>query len=66
MNNLAEVLELAPLFLRANVPFEGRNFEHLFSELAGRRECHAILSEIEKRVHEYFANMELPDQPTLY
>lgn len=66
MNDLVEVAGLTTLLKRGPVPYEGRNFEELYSELLIHAQGHALAVELEQRIADYFGELALPDGPTLY
>jgi hypothetical protein len=66
MYNLVEVLGLQYLFDKHNVMYEGENFEAVYDQLSKSGEHVALVAEIEIAVEEYFRNMELPSEPTIY
>jgi hypothetical protein len=66
MNNLIEVVGLDDIVNALPEKFKFSNFEILYSELYQSKLYPAVISEIESRVYSYFAEMELPDEPTLY
>ncbi|GAB2538938.1 hypothetical protein [Spirosoma aerophilum] len=57
---LDDLVEEVPANLRAN------NFEKLYGNLHRESPDSEILVEIENRIKEYFGNMELPNEPTIY
>jgi hypothetical protein len=65
MADLVELLDLEPVLRRASVSSDRDDFEAVYSEVVRRRLKRARL-EIETRVTEYFAALELPTRPTLY
>ena len=65
MNDFVELLEINELIANAGFdPLE--NFETIYSRLMQDVSKAAVVAEIEQRVDQYFAEMELPDQPTIY
>lgn len=66
MDNLIEVVGLEELLRDNNVDFEGKDFEHIYSELFRVTPNSSILEEIEIAISNYFKSLELPDTPTLY
>lgn len=40
--------------------------EDIYSELFEREECSEIVRKLEERLYDYFASLELPDEPTIY
>jgi hypothetical protein len=66
MCDLVEILGLQPVLERFGIDYRGRNFEDVYSDMHRERRQQEAREEIEKRIHDYFAAMELPDSPTLY
>ena len=68
MNNVVQVLDLVDI--TATLPVEIRqyenNFEKLYSELSINEDFKKQRISIENRVYEYFSELELPDEPTIY
>ncbi|MDZ4410499.1 hypothetical protein ORL62_21605 [Bacillus cereus] len=42
------------------------NLEDIYSELAASEEYKEVCKELEKRIYDYFASFEIPDEPTVY
>lgn len=66
MWNIVDEVGLGPLLDSAGIKEHREDFEKLFSTLATSGHHDQLLAIIEERVFEYFASMELPDEPTLY
>jgi hypothetical protein len=66
MANFVEVLGLAPMLQDAGIIYGGENFEALYSSLATSNKSQEYLPRIEQAIFEYFAQLDLPDEPTLY
>lgn len=66
MNGLIEKLELNDILQDVNLKTQSNNLEDIYSELFSRPECKEITEELEKRLYNYFASLELPDEPTIY
>jgi hypothetical protein len=66
MNNIVEVLGLGPLLDAAGVRAHHGDFEKLYSNLVTGGDHPDVVAEIERAVFDYFAGLELPDEPTLY
>jgi hypothetical protein len=61
-----QTLKLRPKLETAGVYVDGENFETLYSRLfAGGRHAN-LLKELEDEVFNYFAELRLPDEPTIY
>ncbi len=65
MLDFVTTLRLQPLFARAGIDWQGRNFEDLYHTLhgSGHRD---LEREIEQRVWDYFSAFHLPPGPTVY
>jgi hypothetical protein len=57
---LLDIVESLPSNLKAN------NFEHLYSKLHDTNPNSKEIKEIERRVYEYFKDMKLPEEATIY
>lgn len=66
MENMVSVLGMKNLLLRHGFDNEVNNFEKFFSDLSKSGKNPDLLQEIERRVHDYFSGLTLPDEPTLY
>ena len=66
MNNLVDVVGLHPILKRAGIGYQGENFESLYSDLAISGKYSDCVQEIEQAVFDYFAQLQLPESPTLY
>ena len=66
MLNLIEIVGLQDLVNSIPSYLHSRNFEVLFSRISRIKKYQKIASEIESRVYDYFNNMKLPDEPTIY
>ena len=66
MNDLVEVLDLHPLLRSYGLDVDAGDFEALYSSLFGSGQHPDLLDRLERRTWEYFRELELPDQPTLY
>lgn len=66
LNNLLEILNLNPLLYDYGIDVGDRNFEELFSDLYTSGNHPQLLEELDNLVRSYFANLELPDSPTIY
>ena len=66
IKNFVDVLGLTDLLVDhgLNPPFD--DFESLYSDIALDASKATLRQEIERRVYDYFAALELPDTPTLY
>ncbi len=67
MNNFVETVEGLGSYLdNLGISYEGQNFEDTYSTLYEDSKYDEIRTGIEELVYDYFARMELPDEPTLY
>jgi len=66
MPELVETLALDSLLSSGPVPFRGRNFEDVYSDLADRADCTELVQKLDETVRQYFGDLELPNEPTLY
>lgn len=66
MNGLIEKLHLQDILKDVRLNTTSNNLEDIYSELHSRPECREIIQELEKRLYDYFASLELPDEPTIY
>ncbi|HTD42335.1 MAG TPA: hypothetical protein VK671_17010, partial [Mucilaginibacter sp.] len=66
MNDFITVVGLQDIVSKIPGAFVNSNFELLYSQLHSSDPNSEIVKEIEKRISDYFCNMELPDEPTIY
>lgn len=66
MNNLVEVIGLEPLIEEYGLKYEGENFEATYDALVHSGEYDELVGEIDAAVENYFGEMELPEEATLY
>lgn len=66
MTDLVEALGLGPVLEEHGFEAPQTNFEALYSMLDTSGQHQELLARIDKAVFEYFADLELPDTPTLY
>jgi hypothetical protein len=67
MNNFVETVDgLSDCFNKCGIDHKGQNFEDLYSSLYENSRYDEIRRKIEEFTYDYFARMELPDEPTLY
>jgi len=57
---------LADYLDKCEIDYKGQNFEDLYSSLYDNSQYDEIRQAIEEIIYDYFAQMELPDEPTLY
>lgn len=66
MNNLVEVIGLEPLIEAYGLKYEGENFEATYDALVHSGQYDELVGEIDAAVENYFGQMELPEEATLY
>lgn len=66
MADFVETLGLGSLLDQAGVEWEGRNFEELYSAIAGDHDRSQIRAELERGIEDYFSELILPSSPTVY
>jgi len=66
MNNLIDILNLKDIIKETGLNFKSNNFEDIYAQIHKHDNLEEIKNKIEKRVYEYFSNLEIHDFPTLY
>lgn len=67
MNDFFDIVEgLSDCLEKHGIEYEKKNFEDVYSSIYEDNKCDEVRADIEKIVYDYFARMELPDEPTLY
>lgn len=66
MDNFIEVVGLSDILDSVSEDLKATNFEKLYSNLHRDNPNSDEIKEIEKRVHVYFGDMQLPNEPTIY
>lgn len=66
MDNFIEVVGLDDLIDQIPEELRAKNFETLYGNLHNHDPESEILTEIESRIQDYFGNMQLPNEPTIY
>lgn len=66
MSELIECLDLRPLLESHNIHCEDTNFESLYDDLVTFGKHPDLVNEIEYRVKDYFSQLNLPDETTIY
>lgn len=66
MNELSGVLDLEGEFGRCGIDYASTDFEKAYSDLALSGQNRSTVELIQKRIHDYFSSLQLPDHPTLY
>lgn len=66
MADFSEIVPVGPIIQESGIDSHGKNFEELYSAISENTEHSALKAKIEGIVFDYFAQLELPDTPTLY
>jgi hypothetical protein len=67
MNNFVETVNgLSDYLDEYGIDYLGKNFEDLYSSLYDNSRYDEIRQAVEELIYDYFARMELPEEPTLY
>lgn len=66
MDNFIELVGLTELIEHIPQDLRHTNFEKLYSNLHNDNPQSEIILEIEQRIKDYFGDMQLPDEPTIY
>jgi hypothetical protein len=66
MCNIVDVVGLGPLLDEAGFFADRGNFEKLFSDLVMSGSSPQLVAAIEQRIFDFFSDLRLPDEPTLY
>lgn len=67
MNNFVETVNgLSDYLNEYEIDYRGKNFEDLYSPLYDDSRYDEIKQAVEELIYDYFARMELPEEPTLY
>ena len=66
MNGLIKKLHLEDIVSGVDIHTKSNNLEDIYSELYLRPECKSVVKNLENILYDYFASLELPDQPTIY
>lgn len=66
MDNFIEVVGLQDIVDSLSEELHAKNFEILYSNLHDNNPESDEIKEVESRVQNYFGDMELPDEPTIY
>ena len=66
MKDLVSVVGLGPILAKHGVDFDDGDFERLYSQLTGQHQFDGCREALEKRIHEEFSTLRLPDHPTVY
>ena len=66
MDNFVQLVGLTDIVETLPEKLQAKNFEELYSKLHNDNPKSDEIKEIEKRVYDYFHDMELPDEATIY
>lgn len=66
MDNFIEIIGLSDIVQKLPKTLVAKNFEELYSNLHKDNSQSEEILEIEKRVYDYFKDMKLPNEPTIY
>jgi hypothetical protein len=66
IKNFVDVVRLEPLLSGNNIKPPYDDFEGIYSDIAADQAKAGLRQEIETKVYDYFSQLELPDEPTLY
>ena len=66
MDNFIEIVGLQDIVDKVPSNLRAKNFEKLYTNLHNHNPNSQLLSEIESRIQDYFGDMQLPDEPTIY
>lgn len=66
MNDLVDVCGLASILAGCRIDYAQKDFESLYSDLARECQFDKCRAQLEKRIHDYFSSLRLPENPTVY
>jgi hypothetical protein len=66
MVDFTEIVPVASILEKSGIDYRGKNFEEVYSLISERAEHADLRSQIKRAVFAYFADLQLPDTPTLY
>lgn len=66
MNNFIKILGLEDLLKKTGIKFESNNFEDIYDKIVKTQNLEDIQKELEDRVYNYFNNLDIIDEPTIY
>ena len=66
MNDLIEILGLAEILDKESIEYKNVNFEEIYSDLKNILKYQMLSKNIENRIYEYFKDMVIPNEPTIY
>lgn len=66
MADFVETPGVSDALTSAGIPYAGRNFEELYSELTHDTTKAKVRETLERAIFDYFSSLDLPDGPTLF
>lgn len=66
MNGFIKSLGMTEILKEVSLQTSSNNLEDIYSELHHRPECDAIRQDLDRRIREYFSELEIPDEPNIY
>ncbi|MEW5718471.1 MAG: hypothetical protein AB1817_07595, partial [Chloroflexota bacterium] len=66
MTDFVEIVGLGDLLERNGLDYRNKNFETLYDEIVAVRGADSFTRILNERIYEYFAGLQIPDEPTLY
>ncbi len=66
MSDFVETIGLEDILRTNNISYKGLNFEDLYDDLSRKYEGAPFIDELNVRIHDYFAQLRLPDDLTIY
>jgi hypothetical protein len=66
MKGFIDNLEMRELFKNVRLSSTSDNLEDIYSELNERNDCKEILKILEQKIYNYFSQLELPNEVTIY
>ena len=66
MRGFLDNLEMKELLDNVKLNTTSDNLEDIYSELWERDDCREVLNILEERIHNYFSQLEIPDEVTIY
>jgi len=66
MMDFGEIVPVGSVLRESGIDWRGKNFEEVYSLISENPDHRVLQAQIEKVVFEYFAELRLPETPTLY
>ena len=63
MDGFIEMLDMREVIQSADLKTHSTNLEDIYTELHERTDCEEVRLELDKRIRDYFSELELPDDP---